>query len=953
MMFDDIRDSLIGLFKTRLLVLFVLIVAFGGILIHRVFDLQIVNGESYLQDFQMTIEKNRNIRAARGNIYDRNGELLAYNELAYSVTIEDVYESGSTKNEKLNATISELIDIIEDNGDECISDFGIAINRRGDYYFTMDGSRQLRFLADVYGEIDPADLEYKELNASPQDVIDYLCGRNRFGIGDYTDPDDRDSFVPGYGYEPDELLKILNIRYNMNTNSFQKYIATTVASDVSRETVAVVLENVDRLPGVDISEDTIRKYNYSKYMSQIIGYTGKIDRDELAELQVQDDEYDLNDTVGKSGIESSLELALQGTKGRETVYVDNVGKEISVTDHVDPIAGDDIYLTIDKDLQIAATNIIEEKLAAIILAKLQNIKEYKPAENSSSSQIVIPIYSVYFACIENNVIDIDHFYDKYASETETAVYDVYTAKYAAVLDRLEDELYNVKTPYQDLSKEYQVYESLIASRLYADGILMESEVDKSDQMYIAWTVDETISLAEYLEYCIAMNWVDVSLLDMGNEYSDSSEIFSRIVDYIRYILEDNREFTNKLYKYMLLNDEITGRQICQILLDQDKVHIPEDEYRNFEAGAETAYAFMHNRIKNLDLTPADLALDPCTGSIVVTDVNTGEVLALVSYPSYDNNKMANGVDAEYYARIRESQASPLINYATYQKTAPGSTFKMVTATAGLMEDVISTTDTITCLGIFDKIDTPARCWIYPGAHGSLNVSGGIRHSCNCFFYEVGYKLSTVSDSFSSDTGLERLAKYADMYGLSETTGIQIDEAMPEISDMDPVRSAIGQGTHNFTTVGLSRYVTAVANNGTCYNLTLVSRSTDYAGNIKDEYPAEVRNTIVMPDAYWNAIHTGMRGVVESKAYYSDLAVNVAGKTGTAQESKSRPNHALFVSYAPYEDPEISVTVRVAHGYTSDYAAQIAREVYKYYFGLITEEEVTNNVTIEEGTINGD
>lgn len=952
-MYDDIRDSLIGLFKTRLLILFILIVAFGAVLIHRVFDLQIVNGESYLQDFQMTIEKNRNIRAARGNIYDRNGELLAYNELAYSVTIEDVYESGSGKNEKLNATISELIDIIEANGDECISDFGIAINRRGDYYFTMDGTRQLRFLADVYGEIDPADLEYKELNATPQDVIDYLCGRNRFGIGAYTDPDDRDSFVPGYGYEPEELLKVLNIRYNMNTNSFQKYIATTVATDVSRETVAVVLENVDRLPGVGISEDTIRKYNYSRYMSQIVGYTGKIDRDELAELQVQDAGYDLNDTVGKSGIESSMELSLQGTKGRETVYVDNVGKEISTTDHIDPIAGDDIYLTIDKDLQIAATNIIEEKLAAIILAKMQNIKEYKPGENSSSSDIVIPIYSVYYACIENNVIDIDHFYDKYASDTEKAVYESFNEKYARVITTLEDELNNARTPYQDLGKEYQVYESLIASRLYSDGILMESEVDKSDQMYIAWTTDETISLAEYLEYCIAMNWVDVTKLDISDEYSDSKEIFDKIVDYIRYILEDNGEFTNKLYKYMLLNDEITGRQICQILLDQDKVHIPEDEYRNFETGAETSYTFMYNRIKNLDLTPADLALDPCTGSIVVTDVNTGEVLALVSYPSYDNNKMANGVDAEYYAQIRESQASPLINYATYQKTAPGSTFKMVTATAGLMEDVIDTSSMITCQGIFDKIDTPARCWIYPGAHGSLNVSGGIRHSCNCFFYEVGYMLSSISDSYSSDTGLARIAKYADMYGLSETTGIQIDEAAPEISDMDPIRSAIGQGTHNFTTVGLSRYVTAVANSGTCYNLTLVSRSTDYAGNIKDEYKAEVRNTIVMPDSYWKAIHTGMRGVVESKAYYSDLAVNVAGKTGTAQESKSRPNHALFVSYAPYEDPEISVTVRVAHGYTSDYAAQIAREVYKYYFGLIEEDETSGNVTIEEGTINGD
>ncbi|MBO4901068.1 MAG: penicillin-binding protein [Lachnospiraceae bacterium] len=953
-MYDDIRDNLIGVLKSRLLILFVLIVLFGAVLIHRVFDLQIVNGESYLQDFQMTIEKTRSIKATRGNIFDRNGVLLAYNELAYSVNIEDVFESGSTKNEKLNAMIQSLIGIIEDNGDEVLSDFGISINKRGDFYFTQEGSRQLRFLADVYGRIDPDDLEYKELNATPTDVVEYLCGRSKFGIGEYTDPDDKNSFVPGGGYEPEELLKILTIRYNMNTNSFQKYIATTVATDVSKETVAVVLENIDDLPGVSISEDTIRKYNYSKYMSHIIGYTGKIDRDELAELQPLNSDYDLNDTVGKSGIESSMELQLQGTKGRETVYVDNVGKEISTTDYTPPIAGDDIYLTIDKDLQIAATDIIETKLAAIILAKLANIKEYKPSENSSSADIVIPIYSVYYSCIENNVIDIDHFTDKYASETETAVYETYKDKYARVLATIEDELYNTRTHYEDLGKEYQVYESLIASRLYSDGVIIDSEVDRNDPVYIAWTSDETISLAEYIEYCIARNWIDVSLLEINDEYSDSSQIFDGIAAYInKSILQDNSEFTNKLYKYMLLNDEITGRQICQILLDQDIVDIPETEYKSFISGGETAYAFMHNRIADKDLTPADLALDPCTGSIVVTDVNTGEVLALVSYPSYDNNKMANGVDATYYAKIRESQASPLINYATFQKTAPGSTFKMVMATAGLMEDIIDTTSTISCTGIFDKIDTPARCWIYPGTHGSINVTGGIRYSCNCFFYEVGYRLSTISGAFNSDTGLERIAKYADMYGLSETSGIQIDEATPEISDMDPVRSSIGQGTHNYTTAGLARYVTAVANSGTCYNLTLVDKSTDYAGNIKDEYPATVRNTIVMPDAYWDAIHAGMRGVVESKAYYSDLAVNVAGKTGTAQESKSRPNHALFVSYAPYEAPEISVTVRVANGYTSDYAAQIAREVYKYYFGLITEEQVDEMLEIEEGTINGD
>lgn len=953
MIIDDLREKIIGFFKSRLTILFIMILGFGYALIYRVFDLQIVNGASYLQDFTMTIEKERSIKAARGNIYDRNGELLAYNQLAYTVTIEDVYESGSDKNANLNDNIKRLVSIIENNGDKLVSDFGITADSSGSYRFSLEGSRKNRFLADVYGHNSIDELEYKELNASASDVIDYLCSRNRFGIGDYRIPGDRTSFKVGMGYTPEELIKVLTIRYNMNTNSFQKYISTTVATDVSSKTVADVLENSDTLMGVNIEEDTIRKYNYSKYMSQILGYTGKIDRDELTALQELNPDYDLNDTVGKAGIESSMETTLQGTKGSETVYVDNMGREISTTNYNGSIAGDDLYLSIDKDLQIEATDILEEKLAAIILAKLSNIKEYVPPENSSSSNIPIPIYDVYYSCIENNIIDTAHFTDKYASETEAEVYSQFLDKRERVLASVKEELYNLKTPYEKLTKEYQVYESLIVSKLYSDQIIPESLIDKKDPTYINWTVNETISLTEYLEYCISMNWVDVNALEVNNEYVDKQEIFDRLHEYINSFLIEDNDFIIRMYKYMLLSDEITGRQICQILLDQDKVDIPEEEYKQFKSGSETAYTFMYNRIKDLDLKPSELALDPCSGSIVITNVKTGEVLALVSYPSYDNNKMANGVDADYYAKIRQSKASPLINYATYQKTAPGSTFKMVSATASLMEDILGVYDTITCQGIFDKIDTPARCWIYPGSHGSLNVSGGLKNSCNCFFYEVGYRLGTVSDSYNSELGLEKLAKYADMYGLSETTGIQIDEATPEMSEMDPVRSAIGQGTHNYTTIGLARYATCVANSGICYNLTLLTKSTDYSGNIKETYPASIRNTLVMSDEYWDAIHQGMRGVVESKAYYSDLAVNVAGKTGTAQESRSRPNHALFVSYAPYENPEICVTVRVANGYTSDYAAQIAKEVYKYYFGLVEEDETTDNVTIEEGTINGD
>ena len=179
--------------------------------------------------------------------------------------------------------------------------------------------------------------------------------------------------------------------------------------------------------------------------------------------------------------------------------------------------------------------------------------------------------------------------------------------------------------------------------------------------------------------------------------------------------------------------------------------------------------------------------------------------------------------------------------------------------------------------------------------------------------------------------------------------------MPKISDTDAVRSAIGHGTNNFTTVGLARYVTTIANSGTCYNLTLV----DKIQNLNDDYVAEneaqVRNHIDMDQSYWDAIHTGMRQVVEAKRYYADLDVNVAGKTGTAQEDLSRPNHALFISYAPYEDPEISVTVRVAYGYTSDYSAQIARDVYAYYYGLKDESEIVTGTagTLERGAINAD
>lgn len=937
-MFEELKENFINLITSRVFVVIIALVCFGAVLINRVFNLQIVHGEEYLDSFQTRILREKTIKGSRGCIYDRNGNLLAYNELAHSVTIEDVYESGKLKNFNLNTTIYKLIQMIESNGDSIVSDFKIILDKNNHYVFTVEGTALERFLADVYGHTTIDRLEEKQRTATAQEVVDYLCSWERFRIGNYTEDDDKNSFEPGNGYTKDEVLKILNIRYDMNNNSFQKYIATTVATDVSEETVAVVMENRTELEGVSIEEDTIRRYVDSIYFSHILGYTGKISQEELTALTEEGSgkSYDPNDTVGKLGIEKSMESYLQGTKGKETIVVNHVGKVTENIDYVEPVAGNNVYLTIDKDLQIAVYKILEEKLASILYTNIINAREHTAA---TASKIKIPIYDVYFALINNNVIDTGHFSAPDANAGEREVYQLYLDRKALVFDTLKRELTETMTPYENLDLEYQVYESFIAEMLYNNGIIDKSRVDTADETYIAWTIDEVISLNEYLNYCIASNWIDVAKLNLTSQYSDSEEIYARIVDYIFEELDDNLDFTKSIYRFMIKKDVLSGARICQILLEQNLVSVPEDELSVFERGGESAYTFMMNRIKNLDITPAQLALDPYSASAVVTDVNTGDVLALVTYPGYDNNFMANGVNAEYYSRLLNDLSRPLINYATTHMTAPGSTFKMVSATAGFLEEAVNPYTTFTCNGVFDKIEPPPTCWINPGRHGTLNITEAIKNSCNVYFYELGYRLGMVGDTYSPDAGLKKLADYADMYGLTETSGIEIEESTPQISDIDAARSAIGQGTNSFSTVGLVRYVTAVANSGTCYDLTLIDKITDHRSALLEERSAQVRNTIEMDAAEWDAIHLGMRQVIENRADYQDLAISAAGKTGTAEENLNRANHALFVCYAPYEQPEIAIATRIAFGYTSSYAAKTTKDIINYYFGLKDENEI--------------
>lgn len=960
-MFEEIYRRILNFITSRITVMVIVFAALCLTLIHRCFQLQVVNGEKYLEEFMLMTEKTRDLASTRGNIYDCNGNLLAYNELAYSVKIEDVFEKGSGKNRKMNDAIYRLIKMIEKHGDHVITDFKIVINEDGEFEFSVSGAQLLRFRADVYGHTYVDQLKEEEKESGPLEMMEYLSRAKGFAIGDYLiEGDTKSEFIPGKGYRKEDWLKIVTIRYAMNLTNYRKYIGTTVATNVSRETVAVIMENAADLPGVTIEEDTIRRYVDSVYFAHVLGYTGKISSDELTELNAKVEEqggvpntYGLNDVVGKSGIEAYMETTLQGSKGSEKVIVDNMGKVIKVLERNEATSGNDVYLSIDKDLTEAVYDILEQHLAGLLASKIANIKEYVARENSSSSDILIPIYDVYFALINNSIIDVKHFTGEKAGETEKAVYEKYLEYQAEVYERLRLELTEKKTPYNKLSKEYQVYQSNIVTLLNRNGIIASELVDAKDPMYIAWTTEENISLQEYLMYLITQNWIDGSKLELTEEYSDSAEEYSKLVDYIIDMVDHNSELQKRFYKYMLLGDKITGKQICQILCEQRKVEIPLSDEDALYGGKLSPYQFMMNRIHNIDITPAQLALDPCNGSVVITDVNTGEVKALISYPGYDNNKLANSIDAEYYAKLNADKAYPWNNYATQYKAAPGSTFKMVVASAGLMEGVIGLNSTISCAGTYTNITPSPKCWQVWG-HGGENVTTAIRDSCNYYFYDVGFKLSNVNGTYDTEAGLNTLYQYADFFGLSEKSGIEITEAAPEVSDNDPVRSAIGQGGNSFTTVGLARYVSAIANSGTVYNLTLLDKVADQEGNVVHEFAPKVRNTVAMPEKNWEAIQKGMRMVVQNKRYFNDLAVEVAGKTGTAQQSTSRPSHALFVCYAPYQQPEIAIATRIPFGYSSDYAAQVTRDVIMYYYGLAEEKDlITGTADTPDGGVSNE
>ena len=356
-----------------------------------------------------------------------------------------------------------------------------------------------------------------------------------------------------------------------------------------------------------------------------------------------------------------------------------------------------------------------------------------------------------------------------------------------------------------------------------------------------------------------------------------------------------------------------------------------------QQAAETALESTITSIATAGASRADRrGADANVGAAVAIEVNTGKILAMASYPTYDLSTFLAD-----YSDLLADPDKPLFNRAVSGVYAPGSTYKMVSAVAGLEEGVVDVDTVIVDKGIYTYYApyTP-RCWVYTDygtTHGPQTVVEALQNSCNYYFYEVGRLM-----------GIDALVRWSYAFGLGQKTGVELGgEASGVVAgpeereanaarwyDGDTIQAAIGQSDHLFTPIQLCNYIATLANGGTRYQPSLIEGVSSYHDTSKIERtePVVVEQLNIEPD-HLTAVLAGMRAVSEvgtASSVFGNYPIAVAGKTGTASVSSGTAN-GVFVCFAPYEDPEIAIAVVVEHAGSGNGIAPVARAMLDAYF----------------------
>lgn len=396
--------------------------------------------------------------------------------------------------------------------------------------------------------------------------------------------------------------------------------------------------------------------------------------------------------------------------------------------------------------------------------------------------------------------------------------------------------------------------------------------------------------------------------------------------------------------------EVNGKEITVL---NDKEAVPGNYLvltidSDLQRVTEESLARNIANIRNSSGVKAKDGADCNAGAAVVLDIKTGDTLSIASCPTYDMSRFD-----EDYSNLIENEAKPMWNRAVSGLYSPGSTFKPLTAIAAIESGNLGLNEIIEDRGVYKfYADYQPTCWIwneYKLTHGKQNVSAALENSCNFFFYEVGRRM-----------GIDTLGKYAAMFGLGESTGIELGEetsghmASPEYKKQvvqnvtsqdwyggDTLQAAIGQSYSLFTPVQLANYAATIANGGTRYKVNLIkSIRSSVDGSVVKEFEPEIAENVDMDEDVLNAVKQGMKRVADegsASEVFSNYGVQVGGKTGTAQVGGGS-NNAVFIAYAPFDDPQIAVSVVLEHGVRGTNAAQVAKDIFDEYFKLSQTEQ---------------
>lgn len=433
---------------------------------------------------------------------------------------------------------------------------------------------------------------------------------------------------------------------------------------------------------------------------------------------------------------------------------------------------------------------------------------------------------------------------------------------------------------------------------------------------------------------------------------------------IQYVFEEYLRGKDGIKQLdMSVDGTITDEYITQEAVAGSDVILTIDA--NLQAATEKALA---NNIKKIASGGFSKRSDAKAGAAVVMNVKTGEILAMASYPDYEPELFVNGISQKKLDEY--NKGDNIFNRAISGVYAPGSTFKMITAIAGLETGVITPTEKINDIGVYKKAHEPA-CWIwnsYGMSHGWLNVTEAITHSCNYFFYEVGYRAT-----------IDNIAKYAKYYGLGEKTNVELpmeekgivatrDKAKERGDEWqigETLSAAIGQSYNSYTPIQMAKYISMLANGGEPIDVTIVKSINDVNGNqvSKEDITKfvnaklglikEKKENLNIKKENIDAILKGMKGVTseEGGTAYSTFAnfnIELGGKTGSAQTDVQGKINGWFVGFAPYEEPEIAVVVLVENAGSGSYTAEVARDILQEYFGM-NMEKVEEDLTAMPST----